>query len=233
MLAIQALSVNYGESTILRDVNLEVGAGQVVCLMGRNGVGKTTLMKSIMGLLRPQTGEIQFEGEKINDWSTSRRARAGIGYVPQGRGIFPFLTVYENLLMGFEATPRRKLDTTALDEVFMLFPVLRDMRGRMAGTLSGGQQQQLAFARVLVRRPKLLLLDEPTEGIQPSIMAEIEELISTLHQQGQVSILLVEQFLDFALSVGNAFYVMETGAIVMQGALGSFDETRAMEYLAF
>lgn len=233
MLSIQNLSVNYGESTILRDIDLAVAPGQVVCLMGRNGVGKTTLMKAIMGLLRPQTGTIHFEGDAIQQWSTSRRARAGIGYVPQGRGIFPLLTVFENLLMGFEATRTRATDSTALDEVFQLFPVLKDMRGRLAGTLSGGQQQQLAFARVLVRKPKLLLLDEPTEGIQPSIMGEIEELICTLHQQNEMSILLVEQFLDFALSVGNAFYVMETGEIVMQGDAETFNAERATEYLAF
>jgi urea transport system ATP-binding protein len=233
MLSIKSLSVNYGESAILRQIDLEVAPGQVVCLMGRNGVGKTTLMKAIMGLLRPQAGTIHFEGQAIHGWSTSRRARAGIGYVPQGRGIFPLLTVYENLLMGFEATPARRADAQALGEVFELFPVLQEMRGRLAGTLSGGQQQQLAFARVLVRRPRLLLLDEPTEGIQPSIMAEIEALIRTLHQQQEMSILLVEQFLDFALSVGNAFYVMETGAIVMRGDAASFDAQRATEYLAF
>lgn len=233
MLSIQNLTVNYGESTILRDVNLEVGPGQVVCLMGRNGVGKTTLMKAIMGLLRPQAGTIELGGEAMEGWPTSRRARAGIGYVPQGRGIFPMLTVYENLLMGFEATPSRRAENDALQEVFTLFPVLAEMRGRLAGTLSGGQQQQLAFGRVLVRRPQLLLLDEPTEGIQPSIMAEIEELIRTLHQRHAMSILLVEQFLDFALSVGNAFYVMETGSIVMHGSAETFEPERALEYLAF
>ncbi|MEX1018374.1 MAG: urea ABC transporter ATP-binding subunit UrtE [Litorilinea sp.] len=233
MLSIQGLTVNYGESTILRDVNMEVGPGQVVCLMGRNGVGKTTLMKAIMGLLSPQSGSIQLNGKTIDRWSASQRARAGIGYVPQGRGIFPLLTVYENLLMGFEATPSRRADNDALNEVFTLFPVLQEMRGRLAGTLSGGQQQQLAFARVLVRRPQVLLLDEPTEGIQPSIMAEIEELIRTLHQRHDMSILLVEQFLDFALSVGNGFYVMETGAIVMEGTAETFDPQRAQEYLAF
>jgi urea transport system ATP-binding protein len=232
MLTINNLQVNYGESTILRDIALEVPAGQVVCLMGRNGVGKTTLLKSIMGLLKPRQGRVALDGEEVTQWSSSRRARAGIGYVPQGRGIFPYLTVYENLLMGFEGTANRSVDKGALDEVYEIFPVLKQMGKRVAGTLSGGQQQQLAFGRVLVRRPKLLLLDEPTEGIQPSIMLEIEALIQKLRQQGQVSILLVEQFLDFALHVGNYFYVMETGAIVMQGAAGSFDSTAAREYLA-
>lgn len=232
MLSIKNAAVNYGESKILRNIYMDIPPGQVVCLMGRNGVGKTTLMKSIMGLLKLRRGEMFFEEEKMTQWPTSQRARAGFGYVPQGRGIFPFLTVYENLLIGFEATPSRKPDVDALAEVYTLFPVLKEMRHRVAGTLSGGQQQQLAFGRVLVRRPKLLLLDEPTEGIQPSIMLEIENVIGQLRDQGQMSILLVEQFLDFALSVGDYFYVMETGRIVMEGEAGAFDEKTAKEYLA-
>lgn len=232
MLAIKNAVVNYGESKILRDVNLQVPAGQVICLMGRNGVGKTTLMKSIMGLLKLRRGEMSFDGETITHWPTSQRARAGFGYVPQGRGIFPYLTVYENLLMGFEATPANKIDTEALEEVYTIFPVLKEMRRRVAGTLSGGQQQQLAFGRVLVRQPKLLLLDEPTEGIQPSIMLEIENVIHSLRERGQMSILLVEQFLDFALSVGSYFYMMETGHIVMEGGTNTFDPKLAKEYLA-
>jgi urea transport system ATP-binding protein len=232
MLTINNLQVNYGESTILREVNLEVPAGKVVCLMGRNGVGKSTLLKSIMGLLRPKQGQLTLEQTNITHWSSSQRARAGIGYVPQGRGIFPYLTVYENLLMGFEGTASRQVDQAALDEVYAIFPVLQQMGRRVAGTLSGGQQQQLAFGRVLVRRPKLLLLDEPTEGIQPSIMLEIEALIQTLRARGEIAILLVEQFLDFALNVGNYFYVMETGVIVMHGSASDFDKEAATEYLA-
>jgi urea transport system ATP-binding protein len=232
MLSIEHLQVNYGESTILRDISIHVPPGQVVCLMGRNGVGKTTLMKSIMGLLKARQGQLTFAGENVTHWPSSRRARAGIGYVPQGRGIFPQLSVYENLLMGFEAAANRRVDHEALEETYALFPVLKQMSRRIAGALSGGQQQQLAFARVLVRRPKLLLLDEPTEGIQPSIMLEIETLIQQLHEQGEVAILLVEQFLDFALSVGNYFYVMETGALVMQGGADEFDKIAATEYLA-
>jgi len=233
MLRIDHLQVNYGESAVLQDVSLAVPVGQVVCLMGRNGVGKTTLLKSIMGLLKPVQGQLHLADVDMTGWPTSRRARAGIGYVPQGRGIFPYLTVYENLLMGFEATADKKPDPVALEEVYTLFPVLKQMRKRVAGTLSGGQQQQLAFGRVLVRRPQLLLLDEPTEGIQPSIMAEIEELILALRQRGDMSILLVEQFLDFALNVGNYFYIMETGAIVMQGDLAQFNADAARDYLAF
>lgn len=232
MLRINNLQVNYGESSILRDVSMDVPAGQVVCLMGRNGVGKTTLMKSIMGLLKSRQGHLYLDDQEMTQWPASQRARAGIGYVPQGRGIFPYLTVYENLLMGFEALPAQKVDKEALDEVYTIFPVLKQMGKRVAGTLSGGQQQQLSFGRVLVRRPKLLLLDEPTEGIQPSIMTEIEELILTLRKQGEMSILLVEQFLDFALNVGNYFYIMETGAIVMQGGIEQFNADAAREYLA-
>ncbi|MCB0085709.1 MAG: urea ABC transporter ATP-binding subunit UrtE [Caldilineaceae bacterium] len=232
MLTISNAAVNYGESRILRNINLQVPDGQVICLMGRNGVGKTTLLKSIMGLLKLRRGEMHFHEENITHWATSKRARAGIGYVPQGRGIFPYLTVYENLLMGFEATDPRKPDEEAIAEVYTTFPVLKEMRRRVAGTLSGGQQQQLAFGRVLVRRPKLLLLDEPTEGIQPSIMKDIEEVILRLREQGTMSILLVEQFLDFALNVGSYFYMMETGNIVLEGAAGEFDANHAKEYLA-
>lgn len=232
MLTITNAAVNYGESKILHHVNLQVPAGQVICLMGRNGVGKTTLLKSIMGLLKLRRGEMHFQDENITSWATSKRARAGIGYVPQGRGIFPYLTVYENLLMGFEATDPRQPDETAIAEVYETFPVLKEMRKRVAGTLSGGQQQQLAFGRVLVRRPKLLLLDEPTEGIQPSIMKDIEDVILRLREQGTMSILLVEQFLDFALNVGSYFYMMETGNIVLEGAAGEFDAAQAKEFLA-
>ena len=185
-----------------------------------------------MGLIRPMRGFLSFEGNNMTSWSTSQRARAGLGYVPQGRGIFPYLTVFENLLMGFEATPSRSADKSSLEEAYELFPMIKQFRHRQAGMLSGGQQQQLAFARVLVRCPKLLLLDEPTGGIQPSIMAEIEELILKLHRDGQMAILLVEQFMDFAVSVGNAFYVMETGAIVMQSSAEDFEAERAREYLA-
>ncbi len=232
MLKIQNAFVNYGESNVLNDVTLAVPPGQVVCLMGRNGVGKTTLMKTVMGLLKPKSGSIHFGDEEMTRWPSSRRARAGIGYVPQGRGIFPYLSVYENLLMGFESTPSRKPDEAALGRVYALFPVLKQMGKRVAGQLSGGQQQQLAIGRVLLRDPKLLLLDEPTEGIQPSIMQEIEDIILLLREEAAMSILLVEQFLDFALKVGSYFYIMETGAIVMDGSVAHFDEAKAKEYLA-
>ena len=231
-LTIQNLYTTYGESIILRDVNMTIPAGQVVCLMGRNGVGKTTLLKAIMGLLPSIKGELLLDKQPMTRWSPPERARGGIGYVPQGRGIFPYLSVYENLLMGFEAVNHQRVDSEALDHAYTIFPILKQFGKRVAGTLSGGQQQQLAFARVLVRKPDLLLLDEPTEGIQPSIMQEIEELILRLREEGKMTILLVEQFLDFALNVGNYFYVMETGAIVMQGESGHFDAEAAKEFLS-
>ena len=232
MLTVEHLAVAYGESQILNDVSLRVPTGDVVCLMGRNGVGKTTLLKAIMGLLRVRAGRITFESQDLTHQPPHRRARAGIGYVPQGRGIFPYLSTYENLLIGFEAVPGQRVDQEAVEEMFALFPMLAQMRARPAGTLSGGQQQQLAIARALVRRPRLLLLDEPTEGVQPSIMLEIEEVIRSLQRRGDMAILLIEQFLDFALGVASDYYVMETGAIVAQGPTSAFDERVAREYLA-
>lgn len=233
MLAVEHLWVYYGESRILKDVSITVPSGEVICLMGRNGVGKTTLMKALIGLLRSRQGKIIFDGQDLTSAPPHQRARAGIAYVPQGRGIFPYLSVYENLLMGFEAAPSRKPDSAAIEEVYATFPVLKQMQARTAGTLSGGQQQQLAIARALVRRPKLLLLDEPTEGIQPSIMLEIEEVIVGLQKRGDMAILLVEQFLDFALGIASYYYVMETGSLVAQGPTSEFSEEVVKEYLAF
>lgn len=232
MLNIENLQAYYGDSRILNDVSLSVAPRQVVCLLGRNGVGKTTLMKTVMGVVKPRQGTIVLDGENITSYQPNQRAWAGIGYVPQGRGIFPHLTVYENLLMGFEANRSYKFDQAALDEMFQVFPVLKTMRQRVAGTLSGGQQQQLAIARALVRSPKLLLLDEPTEGIQPSIMLEIEEVILSLQEQKHISILVVEQFLDFALAIADYFYVMETGAIVAQGKIDQFTDEISKTYLS-
>ena len=180
MLQVNQLQTYYGDSLILHDISLEVAEDEVVCLLGRNGVGKTTFMKSVMGVVKSRHGSVNLDGEELNQAATSQRARAGIGYVPQGRGIFPYLTVYENLLMGFEPAPGQKINSESIEAMYTLFPVLKQMRQRVAGTLSGGQQQQLAIARALVRRPKLLLLDEPTEGIQPSIMLEIAEVILKL-----------------------------------------------------
>jgi urea transport system ATP-binding protein len=230
MLELRGVATAYGESLIVHDVDLSVGPGEVACLMGRNGAGKTTLIKTIVGLLPARRGAVVLDGVDLTDAEPHRRAQAGIGYVPQGRGIFPYLSVLENLLIGFEAVGR--VDRSAISEMFALFPVLERMAGRVAGTLSGGQQQQLAIARALVRRPRLLLLDEPTEGIQPSIVQEIERLVQALRARRETSILLVEQFLDFALAVADRYYVMENGTIVAQGVGAELADHTVREHLA-
>jgi len=233
MLLVESLSVAYGQSQVLFDVTLDVPEGKVVCLMGRNGVGKTTLLKSIMGLLRPRSGKVSFLDTNITNWPAYRRARAEIGYVPQGRHIFPFLNVHENLLMGLEGTKTKKSSNLqAIEEMYSLFPALQVYSTKAAGTLSGGQQQQLALARALVRRPRLLLLDEPTEGLQPSIVQEIEELIQGLREQQGTSILLVEQFLEFALTVSDHCFLMEKGEIILEGPPNNLDQNLLQESLA-
>jgi len=174
MLHISDLNVYYGESHILRNVDLNINAGEMVCLIGRNGVGKTTLLKTLMGILKPRAGVINYEQQNLINKTSDQRARLGLGYVPQGRDIIPRLTVKENLILGLEALPTKRKNATIPEEIFDLFPVLKTMLSRMGGDLSGGQQQQLAIARALVGEPKLLILDEPTEGIQPSIILEIE-----------------------------------------------------------
>ena len=231
MLTTQGLNVSYGASQVLWDVNLQVSDGQVVCLMGRNGVGKTTLLKSIMGLLRPRSGTITFQDRSLAGLTPDRRARLGIGYVPQGRDIFPDMTVLENIRVGMVA---RGMDSDTIpDDIWQLFPVLRTMLQRKGGVLSGGQQQQLALARALVTRPSLLLLDEPTEGIQPSIILEIEAILQRLKAAGTVSILLVEQYLDFASRLADHVYVMEKGTIVLQGELAALQNEDVKRYLTF
>ena len=232
LLNIRGLAVGYGQSLVLSDVALEVPEGQVVCLMGRNGVGKTTLLKAIMGLLNPRAGQVRFAEKDLTKWAPHRRAKAGFGYVPQGRHIFPYLTVNENLLMGLEAFPGKKGRPEAVDRMYTLFPALKLNPKKTAGTLSGGQQQQLALARALIRQPRLLLLDEPTEGIQPSIVQEIEELLQRLRDQQDTTILLVEQFLDFALGIADYCYVMEKGAIVLEGTARDLDYNLVREYVA-
>ena len=234
MLNVSNIDVYYGESRILNDVSITVPDGKIICLMGRNGVGKTTLLKTVMGNLKVRKGKITYDNKDITRDPPHRRARAGIGYVPQGRGIFPYLSVYENLLMGFEAlsfSERRHADAK-VDEIYEIFPVLKQMSKRVAGTLSGGQQQQLAIGRILVRSPKLLLLDEPTEGIQPSIVEEIERVIMSLGQKGDISILLIEQFLDFALRVADYCYVMEKGHIVSEGNTTDLNQDIIREHLS-
>src|SRR5579864_5340629 len=222
MLQIEKLSVSYGETLILRDVDIEVRPGEAVCLMGRNGVGKTTLRKSIMGLLRPRAGRIRFEGRDLTSASPYLRARAGIGYVPQGREIFPQLTVLENLQVGMLVKRRRQRQVPA--SIFDLFPALKDILARKGGFLSGGQQQQLAIARALVADPTLLILDEPTEGIQPSVISLIGRILQSLKQAGRVAILLVEQYFEFATKLADRYYVMEKGAIVLKGKAADMDK---------
>ncbi|MCY4365812.1 MAG: urea ABC transporter ATP-binding subunit UrtE [Chloroflexi bacterium] len=232
LLTIRDLTVGYGQSMVLNDVALDVSQGQVVCLLGRNGVGKTTLMKAVMGQLSPRAGQLVFAQSDMTRWPPHRRAKAGFGYVPQGRHVFPYLSVHDNLLMGLEAADGTEARSVALDRMYDLFPALKTFQRKVAGTLSGGQQQQLALARALVRRPSLLLLDEPTEGIQPSIVQEIQELLHRLRDQQDTTILLVEQFLDFALGLADYCYVMEKGSIVLEGTARDLDQNLVREYVS-
>jgi urea ABC transporter ATP-binding protein UrtE len=211
ILSVANLHVNYGQSRILNDVALHIEPEQVVCLLGRNGVGKTTLLRTIMGLLRPASGQITFEGGAITTHPAHLRAQAGIGYVPQGRGIFPYLSVEENLLIGLEGA--RKRVHGSLEEIYTFFPVLKIMARRTAGVLSGGQQQQLAIGRALMSKPRLLLLDEPTEGLAPVIVQQIGRTIARLKTEG-FTILLVEQNFRFAATVADRHYVVERGRII-------------------
>jgi urea transport system ATP-binding protein len=232
MLQVSGVNVYYGESHILRDVDLSVAPGQMVCLIGRNGVGKTTLLKSIMGLLKPKTGEIYFQGKPITKVSTDKRARLGIGYVPQGREVIPRVTVKENLLLGLEALPEgRKGKPEIPEEIFELFPVLKTMLSRMGGDLSGGQQQQLAIARALMGKPQLLVLDEPTEGIQPSIILEIEAAVRRIIETTGISVLLVEQHLHFVRQA-DRYYAMQKGGIVASGATQDLSQEVIQQFLA-
>jgi urea transport system ATP-binding protein len=231
MLKLSSLCVAYGESNIVRDVDLEVAPGQIVCLMGRNGVGKTTTLKATMGLLKTRGGSVSFEGRDLTRASPDVRARAGIGYVPQGREIFPQLTVEENLRIGLTANPAKP--KTIPEHVFESFPMLKTMLQRKGGVLSGGQQQQLAIARALVADPKLLILDEPTEGIQPSIIQLIGCVLESLKQGGRVAVLLVEQYFEFAVKLADYFYVMEKGKIAVSGAANEIDKESVKGYLSF
>lgn len=226
--SVEHLTVGYGRSLALRDITIGAEQGEVVCVMGRNGAGKTTLLKSIMGILPPQAGRMVFAGKDITRRAPYQRARTGIGYVPQGRGVFPQLTVYENLLIGLE--PAGGKDSGQFDEVYGTFPVLKQMAHRKAGVLSGGQQQQLAIGRALMGRPWLLLLDEPTEGIQPNIVEEIEAVIGSLRTR--MTILLVEQFLGFALANADFAYVLERGEVTVAGKPRDLSEERLREALA-
>ncbi len=229
MLAIGGLNQYYGGSHILRNVAFEAPPGKVTALLGRNGVGKTTLLRCLMGLVPAASGSVSFEGKDITRAPSYQRVRAGIGYVPQGREIVPRLTVLENLQMGLATRPA---GTPLPDSIWTMFPVLKEMLRRRGGDLSGGQQQQLAIGRALAMGPRLLILDEPTEGIQPSIIKDIERAIRTLAATGAMAILLVEQYYDFARSLADQDLVMERGAIVARGAGENMDRDGVRAMLA-
>ncbi|MBJ7220331.1 MULTISPECIES: urea ABC transporter ATP-binding subunit UrtE [unclassified Brenneria] len=216
MLQISELNQYYGGSHILRGLSFEAQLGEITCLLGRNGVGKTTLLKCLMGLIPAKSGTILWQGKTINHRKPHQRVRAGIAYVPQGREIFPRLTVEENLLLGLSRFPGSQARQVP-DDIYQLFPVLKDMKQRRGGDLSGGQQQQLAIGRALACKPQLLILDEPTEGIQPSVIKEIGTVIRQLARRGDMAILLVEQFYDFAAELADSYLVMSRGEIVQRG----------------
>jgi urea transport system ATP-binding protein len=229
MLAAENIDLYYGASHILRHVGVIAEKGAVTCVLGRNGVGKTSLMRAVMGLQPIRTGRILWEGEDITALKPHERARRGIALVPQGREIFPRLTVAENLETGF--APLARDQHRVPDEIFTLFPVLRGMLKRRGGDLSGGQQQQLAIARALVTKPRLLILDEPTEGIQPSIIKDIERVIRGLAARGDMAILLVEQYFEFARALANRYVVIERGEVVLSGDIGDMVESDVRRYL--
>jgi urea transport system ATP-binding protein len=229
MLSVEGVDLYYGASHALRRVSLTAKKGEVTCVLGRNGVGKTSLLRAIFGLQPIRAGRITWEDRVLNQLPPHERARAGLALVPQGREIFPRLTVFENLATGFAPLARELRHIP--DEIFDLFPVLKDMLYRRGGDLSGGQQQQLAIARALVTRPKLLILDEPTEGIQPSIIKDIERVVRALAERGTMAILLVEQYFDFARDLAGAYLVMQRGEVVLSGRREEMDEVAVRSYL--
>lgn len=230
MLSVKSIDLHYGAAQALRGVSLEAPVGEVTCVLGRNGVGKTSLLRALVGHHPISGGAIEWEQNEISALEPYERARRGIAYVPQGREIFPLLTVEENLKAGFAPLPREQRDIP--DDVFSLFPVLNSMLRRRGGDLSGGQQQQLAIGRALVMRPRLLLLDEPTEGIQPSIIKDIGRAITYLRGLKQIAIVLVEQYLDFASELGDRFCVMDRGSVVYSATRATLDETALKKALA-
>ena len=229
MLSVQGVDLFYGAAQALKRVSVEAQVGEVTCILGRNGVGKTSLLRAVTGIQPVRNGSIHWDGHDITKLSSVERARRGIAYVPQGRDIFPLLTVRENLETGFAVLPRaeRKIP----DEIYDLFPILKTMLRRRGGDLSGGQQQQLAIARALIMKPKLLVLDEPTEGIQPSIIKDIGRVIDLLRSRGQMAILLVEQYFDFARDLAQRFAVMDRGEIVLAGAREDLNEGDVRRHL--
>ena len=230
MLSVRNLSFAYGAVQALRDINMTMIQGHVTCVMGRNGVGKTTLMKNIMGVLRPSTGSVHLGDIDLTRMPAHQRARAGLALAPQGRQIFPKLTVEENLRVGLEATGGRKQNIP--EEVYELFPGLRTMAKRMGGDLSGGQQQQLAIARALVGDPKVLLLDEPTEGIQPNIIGQIGQVLRHLVEQRGTTIVLVEQYVDFVREFGHMFYILNRGRVVAEGSTSEMSREIIQKHLS-
>lgn len=224
MLEVKDLTLHYGGSQILYGVDLEAKAGEVTCLMGTNGVGKTSLLKALAGVHPASGGTITLDGEDLGKMSAHARAQRGIGYVPQGRMIFPLLTVAENLETGYAVLP--KSERLVPDEIYELFPVLKEMRGRRGGDLSGGQQQQLAIARAMILKPKVLLLDEPTEGIQPNIIQQIGRVIDYLRDQGTMAIVLVEQYFDFAYARADRFTVLQRGSVIAAGTKAELPESQ-------
>ncbi|MFT6912008.1 MAG: urea transport system ATP-binding protein [Paracoccaceae bacterium] len=226
MLEINKLTLHYGQSQILYDVDLHAEVGHVTCLMGTNGVGKTSLLKAIAGAHHRSSGDMRLNGEKIGRLPAHVLAQKGVAYVPQGRDIFPLMTVRENLETGFACLETK--DRLVPEQIYELFPVLKDMTGRRGGDLSGGQQQQLAIARALITQPKLLLLDEPTEGIQPNIIQQIGRVIEFLRDEGQMAILLVEQFFEFAHGLANEITVLKRGSVVLSGAKKTLDKAEVL-----
>ncbi|SFL56651.1 urea ABC transporter ATP-binding protein [Gracilibacillus orientalis] len=227
-MSIKGLEAGYEESMVIREIDMEVEENQVICVMGRNGVGKTTLLKTIIGILHPKEGSIHYQSEDITKARSSSRAQKGMGYVPQGREIFPKLTVYENLLIGLEAGKQKKID----EKIYDYFPILKDFAKRNGGDLSGGQQQQLAIARALVAHPSFLLLDEPTEGIQPNIVQEIQDVIIDIKNTSATSMILVEQNLDFVKSVADYLYVIDHGSVVYKNPIDQVEDDEVYRYLS-
>jgi urea transport system ATP-binding protein len=229
MLRVEGIDLHYGASQALWRVSLTAVVGEITCVLGRNGVGKTSTLRAVVGQVRPSAGRIDWDGQDITGLSTVERARRGIALVPQGREIFPLLTVEENLQTGFGALPRGQRRIP--EHIFELFPILKTMLRRKGGDLSGGQQQQLAIGRALIMRPKLLLLDEPTEGIQPSIIKDIGRVLELLRSQSQMAILLVEQYLDFARGLADRLAVMDRGQVVLSGRPDELDDQDVRRYL--
>ena len=227
MLSVTALNVYYGESHVVRDVSFRVEDGETVAIMGRNGMGKSTLLKSLIGVLRARSGTISLSGRELSAIDSFARVAAGMGYVPQGRMIFPYLTVEENILTGMENV----VDKTIPEYVFDVFPILKEMKSRKGGNLSGGQQQQLAIARALVSNPKVLVLDEPTEGIQPSIIKDIARALNRLKAERKFALLVSEQVLSFTMEIADRFLIIEKGAFVYEDTRDKVDSARIHAYL--